>query len=441
MTWLLPRGPCLKFKGLDTPLRILKGIGSGSQGQVYVVELDKASSGQLLALKWYFPSCIARDPGLHSRLRQSIRFGSPNADFLWPLATLESQNNDFCGIGYLMPLRPPSFVGSHLHAVGDLEISLQNVLKACFRLAEAFHQLHLKGLCYKDISLGNIFLEPSTGRILICDNDNVDIDGQRHGTILGTPGFIAPEVLLGKALPGASSDLFSLAVLLFRLLTRHDPFRGARELEIRCLDEPARRCLYAEEALFIFDPINASNRPDPIEHIAALITWPIYPRIIQKLFERSLSLGLRQPEQRSLTGQWKQALAQCLDQRQLCPHCGQEVFCDAEEEMICWSCRGSLPNPTLLKLPHGVVYASAGNELHPHHFDVLSGETIDHPIAVIVPHPSVPSLLGLKNLSRHPWQVSLINGQQISLEPGKTSNLASTHRLDSHMGTVLVICP
>ena len=39
-----------------------------------------------------------------------------------------------------------------------------------------------------------------------------------------------PEVLLGQAKPSARSDLFSLAVLLFRLLTRHDPFRGQREL-------------------------------------------------------------------------------------------------------------------------------------------------------------------------------------------------------------------
>ena len=441
MTWLLPEGGTLQFKGLDQPLRILRGLGGGTQGQVFAVELGAPGSGERLALKWYFPSCIARDPELRARLRQSIGLGAPNGDFLWPLALLEPQDAHLSGFGYLMALRPDGFVGAHLHAGGSLEISLQNVLKACFRLAEAFHQLHLKGLCYKDISLGNLFLEPGSGRILICDNDNVDIDGQGQGSVLGTPGFMAPEVLLGQARPGAASDLFSLAVLLFRLLSRHDPFRGARELAIRCLDEPARRRLYGEEALFIFDPVDAGNRPDPVEHSAALITWPIYPRSLQQLFEQSFGIGLRQPERRTLTGQWKQALARCLDQRQLCPHCGQETFLDPDAERHCWSCGGALPKPIQLQLPHGRVVAAAGNELQPHHVDALAGEAIDQPLALLVPHPSDPSLLGLRNLSQHTWQGQLSNGQQIALEPGRTCNLAPLQRLDSHAGAILVIRP
>ena len=441
MNWLLPENVSLRFQGLDQPLRIQRGIGGGTQGQVFAVDVGAPGSGERLALKWYLPGCIARDPQLRERLRQSIGLGAPNGDFLWPLALLEPRDASLRGFGYLMALRPEGFVGAHLHAGGALEISLQNVLKACFRLAEAFHQLHLKGLCYKDISLGNLFLEPSSGRILICDNDNVDIDGQGQGSVLGTPGFMAPEVLLGQARPGTGSDLFSLAVLLFRLLTRHDPFRGARELAIRCLDEPARRRLYGEEALFIFDPADASNRPDPIEHSAAWITWPIYPRSLQQLFEQSFGIGLRQPEHRTLTGQWKQALARCLDQRQLCPQCGQETFPDPEAERRCWSCDAALPLPLRLQLPHGQVVAAAGNELQPHHFDPLAGEAIDRPLAALVPHPGDPSLLGLRNLSHHTWQGLLSNGQQIALEPGRTCNLAPLQQLDSHAGAILVIRP
>lgn len=176
-----------------------------------------------------------------------------------------------------MPLRPPGYIGAHEHVGGLVDISLQAVMRSSFFLAEAFHDLHLRGLCYKDISLMNLFLEPSSGRILICDNDNVAIDGRDPGSVLGTPGFMAPEVLLRQARPGANSDLFSLAVLIFRLLTRHDPLLGTMELAIRCLDEPARRRLYGEDPVFIFDPRDARNRPDPEAHPAALVTWPIYP--------------------------------------------------------------------------------------------------------------------------------------------------------------------
>ena len=327
--WILPVGAELEFEGAMAPLTILRGLGGGTQGQVYEVEVD----GERLALKWYWPAFLQRDPSLAGRLEQSIRATAPNGDFLWPLALLHPTAATVpmirCrqpGYGYLMPLRPASFVGAHEHVAGRLEISLRSVLRASFFLADAFHALHLRGLCYKDVALGNLFLEPGSGAILIADNDNVDVDGGDPGSVLGTPGFMAPEVLLGRRRPSAASDLFSLAVLLFRLLTRHDPLRGELELGIRCLDEPARRRLYGEDPVFIFDPLDTRNRPDPIDHAAALITWPIYPRSLQALFEQTFCAGLRDPWKRTLTGQWRQAFAACLDRRQICGACGLSLI-------------------------------------------------------------------------------------------------------------------
>ena len=313
------------------------------------------------------------------------------------------------------------------------------MLRACFNLTEAFHALHSKGLCYKDISLGNLFLEPESGRILICDNDNVDIDGQGGGSVLGTPGFMAPEVLLGQAKPTASSDLFSLAVLIFRLLTRHDPFRGRRELAIRCLDEPARRRLYGEEPLFIFDPDDDGNRPDPQEHAAALITWPIYPPALQALFLQTFGPGLHQPQRRALTGQWTQALARCLDQRQLCPHCGQETFPAPEQPGRCWSCGGALPRPLQLQAPNGRLSASAGNCLYRHHLDPLAAIDLHQPLARLDAHPSDPSLLGLKNLSQEAWMADLSDGRTMVLEPGRTCNLAALRQVRSAAGPITLL--
>ena len=445
MNWLLQEGAEMNFNGLNQPLRILRGIGSGSQGQVYAV----AAGGETLALKWYLPSCVERDPQLRQRLSQSIRSGAPNADFLWPLAILDPceaskhlvRHRD-PSYGYLMALRPPSYQGLHLHACGDMEISIMNILRACFFLADGFHQLHLKGMCYKDISLGNLFLDPNTGRVLICDNDNVDIDGQGQGRVLGTPGFIAPEVLMGKSRPGATSDLYSLAVLLFRLLTRHDPFRGKLEMEIRCLDEPARRRLYGEDPVFIFDPNDTRNRPDPIEHVAALTTWPIYPPTLRKLFEQSFGVGLHQTQLRTLTGQWKLSLTRCLDQRQLCKYCREENFTDyMNENLRCWKCSGKLPVPLLLMLPCAKVIAADGNELHAHHFDPLANEDLNHPIGRIVEHPQDKTIIGLKNLSNHSWQARLHNSNWIDLEPGKICNLAALDKINCSAGSIILHTP
>ena len=438
MNTLLPLGSRLSFDGLEQPLEIERCLGGGTQGQVYAVRCGTEG----LALKWYFPSCIARDPLLRQRLQQSIRLGAPNGDFLWPMALLEPSaesrpqlRSQEAGFGYLMPLRPSGFQGAHLHAGGRMEISLQNILRACFFLATAFHELHLKGLCYKDISLGNLFLRPGDGAILICDNDNVAVDGQGAGSVLGTPGFMAPEVLPGSAKPSASTDQFSLAVLPFRLPPRHDPFPGRQELAIRCLDEPARRRLYGEEALFIFDPNNPANRPDPEDHAAALVTWPIYPQSLQQLFETSFGAGLRQPSQRPLTGQWKQQLARCLDQRRLCQHCGEEVFQDGP----CWSCGQGNAGGLQLQLPQGQVAASPGNALYRHHFDGLHGERLDHPLAVLVAHPTDAALVGLRNLSDAPWQGQLPNGQRLEVEPGKTCNVAALQQLSTPAGPITPI--
>lgn len=435
MSWILAEGSSLQVEGLRQPLQILRPLGGGTQGQVYAVRLGEEE----LALKWYLPACIARDRELGQRLLQAIRLGAPNGDFLWPLALVRPSREAEGlvrlrepGFGYLMPLRPAGFVGAHEHAAGQLQIGLAEVLRAAFFLADGFHQLHLKGLCYKDISLGNLFLNPSDGGISICDNDNVDVDGRDLGSVLGTPGFMAPEVLLGQAKPGTTSDLFSLAVLIFRLLTRHDPFKGQMELAIRCLDEPARRRLYAEEPLFIFDPADPRNRPHPQEHSAALITWPIYPTGLQALFEQTFGLGLRQPQRRVLTGQWTQALSRCLDGRLLCASCGQENFHGAQ----CWSCGVPLPAPARLHTAKGVVLASAGNRLYRHHVDVLAPEDLHQPLAAVVAHPEDPTVLGLRNLSGSPWRAALLDGRSLEVEPGKSCNVAALHSLHTVVGSV-----
>ena len=65
-------------------MQVLRGIGSGTQGQVYEVEL----AGERLALKWYLPRCIDRDPHLERRLLESISTTAPSRAFLWPIALL-----------------------------------------------------------------------------------------------------------------------------------------------------------------------------------------------------------------------------------------------------------------------------------------------------------------------------------------------------------------
>ncbi|MFN9931663.1 MAG: protein kinase domain-containing protein [Cyanobacteriota bacterium] len=443
MASLLPTDTALTFEGLTAPLRVGRCLGGGSQGQVYAVELE----GEPLALKWYLPAFLARDPGLQTRLEESIRRGAPNEDFLWPLALLRPDaasrgqlGTAGRGFGYLMPLRPAACVGAAEHAAGRIRISLQTVLRAAFFLAAGFHDLHSLGFCYKDVSLGNLFLNPASGDIRIGDNDNVDVIGSTSGAVLGTWGFMAPEVALGQARPDVTTDLFSLAALLFQLLTRHDPFRGSLELAIPCLDLPGRRRLYAEDPVFVFDPRDTRNRPDPHEHVAALITWPLYPRRLQRLFEETFGPGLRDPARRTLTGEWKQKLAAVLDHLRLCPHCGEENLDDETPPLAarCWRCRRPLPEAPTLTLPNGRVTMAEGNRIQAHHLDPLRPEDLRHPVAEVVAHPSREGLLGLRHLGGPAWRVERADGRGFEVLPGETCSLAMDALLHTGAGPLRI---
>ncbi|MFM7312117.1 MAG: protein kinase domain-containing protein [Cyanobium sp.] len=442
MVSMLPEGATLRFSTTATPIRVNRFLGGGGQGQVFEVDF----AGEAMAMKWYFPSCLERDPQLRDRLRACISATQPNASFLWPILVLDPDGESQQRLrippgsfGYMMKLRPPNYVAAVAHTGQQIRIDLQQILRACFRLVEAFHALHSRGLCYKDISLGNLFLDPGSGEILICDNDNVDVNGSALGSVKGTAGFMAPEVLMGRSRPGTSSDLFSLAVLIFRLLTLHDPYLGRLELQIRCLDEPARRRLYGEDAVFIFDADDARNRPDPLIHPAPLLTWPIYPAHLQALFQQSLAAGSRDPSRRAYTGQWLKALSRCLDQRALCPHCGQEVFPEPGQGGRCWSCGGELPISARLVMPAAAVLAQAGNALHSHHFSPLESERLDQPIGRIEPHPQRADLLGLRNLSGQPWTVLLANAETLQLPPGKSCSLASLREVQTDRGVIRLV--
>jgi DNA-binding helix-hairpin-helix protein with protein kinase domain len=442
MDQMLPNGITINCINLSSPLQVNRLLGAGGQGEVYEVNF----SGETLAAKWYFPKTVKIDNGLNERLRDSIRSSSPSPSFLWPISLLEPTESSCMDLnipegsfGYLMALRPPGFVGAIEHSAARIAISIRSVVRACFQLADAFDALHSNGLCYKDISQGNIFLRPENGDILICDNDNVEVNGRNRGLAVGTPGFMAPEVLLGKSMPSAESDLFSLAVLMFHLLTRSDPLKGAMEMNIRCLDEPAKRRLYGEEPVFIFDPEDDRNRPDPDVHKAAVLTWPIYPKRLQQLFEKTFGPGMRNPSARVRTGQWCEALVACLDSRLICHHCGQEAFATAGQVSRCWACGASIEPPAWLTAGHGVVLAQPENELYPHHFNQTTTERIDAPVGRLQAHPSDPRILGLENLSSQGWSATYSNGQSMVVPPGRSCNLNHLNKITTHLGVVALM--
>ena len=188
--------------------RVVNLLGAGGQGAVYTVDIE----GARFALKWYHDSIVQVDRTLRARLSRAIGVGPPTDRFLWPIDLVEVSNSP--SFGYVMPLRQGEYAGMRgliARPPNRLDLSLARRVLVCHSVAHNFLELHARGFCYQDINFGNIFLNPNTGDVVICDNDNVDIDGM-DASVFGTRKFMAPEVVMRRALPSTKTDLFSMGV-------------------------------------------------------------------------------------------------------------------------------------------------------------------------------------------------------------------------------------
>jgi serine/threonine protein kinase len=330
-----------------------------------------------------------------------------------------------------MELRPPQFHGIVELMLANISPTFRALSTAAFQFADGFLQLHASGLCYRDISFGNAFINADTGDVLICDNDNVGIDGRAPVGVRGTDLFMAPEVARGDALPSTATDLYSLSVLLFHLFMVHHPLVGGRELGGNLTDQDADHKMYAEDPLFIWDPVDDSNRPVPGVHQNAIVYWKLYPTFLRQLFTQAFTSGLSDPlHGRVREGEWRAAALRLRDAIYYCGACGQENFWDAETSPgFCWSCRRQLEPPPRLVSSRYVVLLNSDTKLFAHHLAGTSGD-FSREMATVVRHPSQPDVWGLRNLSGWAWHATTTGGSSFTVEPGRSCTLADGSQLD-----------
>lgn len=93
--------------------------------------------------------------------------------------------------------------------------------------------IHSQGVLHRDIKLDNILLD-NNNTIKICDFgiSRMIIPDHRMTEQSGTPAFMAPEIIAGQGYEGYASDLWSLGVVLYSLLTGTLPFRGNNSIEL-----------------------------------------------------------------------------------------------------------------------------------------------------------------------------------------------------------------
>ena len=288
---------------------ILELLGKGGFGEVWKARDTRLN--RVVAIK-RLPESLVHDQERRERLRREALSASslnhPN------ICTI----HDFVEIGNEHLLIMEYIEGKTLHevlAAGALPVS--EAIPIALQIAEALAEAHRHGIVHRDIKSTNVILTSREqvkvldfGLARLVSNDASDAESTqarltRAGTILGTLHYMSPEQLLGQDID-ARSDLFSLGVLLYELLTGRLPFAGSSVVAV-------------SDAILHREPLPAStlaHAPKEIDRILARLLakkreerYGSAEKVIRDL--RTLTSGevpMVRPTSRSRTAAWSIAI-------------------------------------------------------------------------------------------------------------------------------------
>ena len=226
---------------------VVKKLGEGGMGQVYLAEHVKM--GRRSAIKVMNPSMV-HDPDAVARFNREAsnasRITHPNVCAIYDFGETPD------GLIYLaMEFIEGEPLTDLLERSGALP--LPQAVNIFVQTAEALQAAHDLGIVHRDLKPDNIMLTRRKGGadvVKVVDfgiakavsGDQAGQKVTKTGLVVGTPEFMSPEQLSGDAVDGRS-DLYSLALVFYRMLTGKLPFEATTVQETmikRLTDEPAK---------------------------------------------------------------------------------------------------------------------------------------------------------------------------------------------------------
>jgi serine/threonine protein kinase len=291
-----------------------------------------------------------------------FEFGSKNNDFL-AIKGREKEGKWFASANHQQKHLDPRERGDW-----------RSYLSTCLKVARGVRRLHLAGLAHSDLSYKNVLIDPAGTNACIIDVDSLVVPNKFPPDVVGTPDFIAPEVLRTlklapndpkRKLPCGETDRHALAVLVYMYLLYRHPLRG-RKIH----DPDAQRdeeLGMGEKALFVEHPTDHSNRPDPSQvkpgylpfADVAKVPYTICGPYLKEVFDKAFFAGLHEPHLRPTADDIERALVKTVDLIQPCanPRCEQKWFVfDNSSRPACPFCQ----TPFIGLLPVLNLYSSRG---------------------------------------------------------------------------------
>jgi len=225
--------------------KILDRVGAGGMGEVYRARDTRL--GRTVAIK-VLPADLADDPGRRERLMREAQAAAalshPNIAALYEFG--EDQGHSFLVFEFVPGETLKTVIAGHpLNPRRAVDLGIQ--------IADALAEAHAQGIVHRDIEPDNVIITPK-GNAKILDfglatwtasgaarDSAVTLQKTTPGLTPGTVAYMSPEQALGQAVDDRT-DIFSLGVVLFEMLTGRLPFAGATPtaLALQIVQTPAQ---------------------------------------------------------------------------------------------------------------------------------------------------------------------------------------------------------
>ena len=248
-------------------------LGAGGMGEVYLAR--DITLGRKVALK-LLDAVVAGDASSRARFLREARLAAsldhPNICTIHEVG--EADGRPFIAMQYIQ--------GDTLKKViSGRPLALDCLLSVTLQVAEALAVAHAQGIVHRDIKSNNIILTPQgrakvldfgIAKLMEKDGDAAGLEVTVTGQLVGTPSAMSPEQARGKPVD-ARSDVWSLGVVLYEMITGRAPFPGETASDVIALV--------------------LQGEPPPLSHVA-----PEAPAALQRIVGKALC---KDPNQRYQT--------------------------------------------------------------------------------------------------------------------------------------------
>ena len=227
-----------ELKSQETPQEIpnyelLEKIGTGGMGVIY--KARQINLDRIVALKMLHDAHRDRE---RFRMEAEAVAGLTHPNIVSVFETGGEQGHLFFTMQYIDGCNLKEYIDQH-------RITADDAASVTETIAHAVHYAHQRGILHRDLKPANVLVD-SLGQPHIADfglakQMERDVELTRSGTILGTPGYMAPEQASGRVKNlTIATDVYGIGAILYALLTGDAPFTGDTSLQIlrRVIEEP-----------------------------------------------------------------------------------------------------------------------------------------------------------------------------------------------------------